>query len=108
MSLSNSQYDSILRTYEAKQSRSHFLQKSRKDEVFEKVPAYAELERQTASISVEQEGGFYPAMKALLPLFTANYKSWHSKSYLFYATPVFRLIILRRFTTVPTVRIPDI
>lgn len=54
MSLSNSQYDSIIRTYEEKQSRSHFLQKQRKEEVLARVPAYAELERETASVSVEQ------------------------------------------------------
>lgn len=54
MSLSNSQYDSIIRTYEEKQSRSHFLQKQRKEEVLARVPAYTELERETASVSVEQ------------------------------------------------------
>ncbi|MBO5292168.1 MAG: ATP-binding protein [Lachnospiraceae bacterium] len=54
MSLTNAQYDSILRTYEEKQNRSRRLLNDRREEVYTKIPSYEALEHETASISVEQ------------------------------------------------------
>lgn len=54
MSLSNAQYDTILRTYEERQSKSRYLLQRRREEVEERLPEYEALERQSALISLEQ------------------------------------------------------
>lgn len=54
MSLSNSQYESIIRTYEEKQNRSRHLLDSRRTYVYAHVEGYRELEDSVSSISVEQ------------------------------------------------------
>ncbi len=54
MPLSNSQYDSIIRTYEEKQNRNRYLLEERRNYVYQHIDGYRELEESTASLSVEQ------------------------------------------------------
>lgn len=54
MSLNNTQYDSIVRTYEEKQNKNRHKLEKRRTSVYEKVDGYKELEDSIASISVEQ------------------------------------------------------
>lgn len=54
MPLTNSQYESILRTYEEKQVRNRHLLAKRTQEVYAKIPAFQEIEETIASISVSQ------------------------------------------------------
>ncbi len=53
MPLSNSQYDSIIRTYEEKQNRNRYLLEERRNYVYQHIDGYRELEESTASLSVE-------------------------------------------------------
>lgn len=52
MSLSNSQYQSIIHRYEVTQIRNHRLLEDRTEEVFSKVDGYRELSDSIASVSV--------------------------------------------------------
>ena len=54
MSLSNSQYDSIIRTYEEKQNRNRYLLEERRTYVYQHIDGYRELEESISSISVAQ------------------------------------------------------
>lgn len=54
MPLDNTQYDIILRTYEAKQNRTRHLLEERRSHVYEQVDGYRELDESISSISVEQ------------------------------------------------------
>lgn len=53
MSLTNSQYDTIMRSYEEKQRKSRYRMEANLKEVFDKLPAYEELYKQSAAISIE-------------------------------------------------------
>lgn len=54
MSLSNSQYESIIRTYEEKQNRNRRLLEQRRAYVYEHVDGYREMEDSVSSLSVGQ------------------------------------------------------
>lgn len=54
MALTNSQYDQIMRSYEAKQRASRLLLEQKKAAVYAAVPALKELDAQIASFSVQQ------------------------------------------------------
>ena len=54
MALTNSQYDMILREYEAKQNRNRHLLEERTAYVYEHVEGYREIEESISSVSVEQ------------------------------------------------------
>lgn len=54
MSISNSQYDEIMRTYEEKQNNSRHLLDQRTREVYAKIPEYKALDSSVAEISLEQ------------------------------------------------------
>lgn len=54
MSLSNSQYESIIRNYDEKQLANRHRLEERTDEVYEAIPAYQEIENTISSISVRQ------------------------------------------------------
>ena len=54
MSLNNTQYGSIVRTYEEKQNKNRHILEKRRNSVYEKVDDFKELEDSIASISVEQ------------------------------------------------------
>lgn len=54
MALTNSQYDQIMRTYEARQRDDRLRQEKKKAAVYAKVPAIRELDAQIASFSVRQ------------------------------------------------------
>ncbi len=53
MPLNNTQYDSIIRTYEAKQNKNRHLLEERRSYVYEHVDGYRELDESISSISVE-------------------------------------------------------
>ena len=53
MSISNSQYDEIMRTYEEKQNRSRHLADERLGEVYAKIPEFEALDSSVADISLE-------------------------------------------------------
>ncbi len=54
MSLTNSQYDQIMRSYEEKQRAARRRLSGNTDAVYKKIPEYETLDRQSASISIEQ------------------------------------------------------
>lgn len=54
MALTNSQYDQIMRSYEAKQRISRLRLEEKKTSIYAAVPALKELEDQIASFSVQQ------------------------------------------------------
>lgn len=54
MPLTNTQYNSIIRTYEDKQSRSRYLAKKHLAYVYENVDGYRELDESIASVSAAQ------------------------------------------------------
>ena len=54
MALTNSQYDQIMRAYEAKQRTARLGLEKRKTKIYAAVPALKELDEQIASISVRQ------------------------------------------------------
>ena len=53
MSISNAQYDEIMRAYEEKQNRSRHLLAGRKEEVYAKIPEYKALDSSVTDISLE-------------------------------------------------------
>lgn len=53
MSLTNAQYDSIIRKYELKQNHNRYLADRRKEEIYRLIPEYAQLEHTVASVSAE-------------------------------------------------------
>ncbi len=53
MSISNAQYDEIMRTYEEKQNRARHLVTERKNEVYKKIPEYEALDSSIPAISLE-------------------------------------------------------
>jgi len=54
MALTNNQYDAIMRSYEEKQRAVRHRLEQNTETVYQKIPAYEELDRQVASISIEQ------------------------------------------------------
>lgn len=54
MALSNSQYESIRRSYEERQLHNHRILENRKEEIYEKIPSYKDIEDTISSISVSQ------------------------------------------------------
>ena len=52
MSLTREQYDDIMRGYMQKQSRRHQLSLQRRDEIYEKIPAYKELSERVSEVAV--------------------------------------------------------
>lgn len=52
MALTNSQYNSIIRGYEAAQNRNHQLHMERRDEVYREIPSYEALEQEISTCSV--------------------------------------------------------
>lgn len=54
MPLTNSQYDTIMRAYEEKQRIVRHKLENNTETVYQKIPAYEELDKQVASISIEQ------------------------------------------------------
>lgn len=54
MPLTNQQYDSILREYEEKQNRSHREQLRRIQEIYKKIPEYAEMDHSISALCVAQ------------------------------------------------------
>ena len=53
MSISNAQYDKIMRTYEEKQNRARHLAAERRNEVYAKIPEYEALDSSVPAISLE-------------------------------------------------------
>ena len=54
MPLNNTQYDSIIRTYEEKQNRNRHVLEERRVYVYEHIDGYKELDESISSVSVEQ------------------------------------------------------
>ena len=52
MSLTNIQYDAIMRLYQKKQGKNRQLLEERRNEVYQKIPDYQEMEEQISSLSV--------------------------------------------------------
>lgn len=73
MSLTNRQYDAIMRGYDSRQYQNYRTQCARTDEIFQKIPRIQEIEEAVSSISVRQaeklidrEPGALQALKAEL------------------------------------------
>lgn len=54
MALTNSQYDAIMRSYEEKQRAARHRLEHNTETVYRQIPDYEALDRQVASISIEQ------------------------------------------------------
>lgn len=54
MPLTNSQYNTILRSYEEKQRKSRMELDKRTDIVYQTIPGYEDLDRQVSAVSIEQ------------------------------------------------------
>lgn len=54
MSISNAQYDEIMRTYEDNQNKNRHLTERRREEVYAKIPEYKALDSKIADLSLEQ------------------------------------------------------
>lgn len=54
MPLTNSQYDAVMRTYEEKQRTARYRLEKNTETVYETIPAYQELDKQAAAISIAQ------------------------------------------------------
>ena len=54
MPLTNSQYDTVMRAYEEKQRTARYRLEQNTQNVYKKIPAYQELDKQAATISVAQ------------------------------------------------------
>lgn len=54
MSISNSKYDAIMRTYEEKRIRNRHILEDHKEEVYELIPEYKQLDAEIGNLSVEQ------------------------------------------------------
>ena len=53
MSISNTQYNEIMRSYEEKRNKSRHLMDERRNEVYERIPEYKALDSSVASISLK-------------------------------------------------------
>lgn len=54
MAISNEQYRSIMRNYEATQLRNHHIVDMRKEEIISTIPEYASIDHEIASLSVKR------------------------------------------------------
>ncbi|MBQ4530871.1 MAG: ATP-binding protein [Lachnospiraceae bacterium] len=54
MSLTNSQYDAIMRIYQQKQLNNRAKLVKRREEIYQKLPAYAMMEEEIVSLSMEE------------------------------------------------------
>lgn len=54
MALTNSQYDAIMRSYEEKQRAARHRLEYNTETVYRQIPGYEDLDRQVASVSIEQ------------------------------------------------------
>lgn len=59
MSISNAQYDAIMRRYEEKREKSRRLAKEHKEEVIELVPEYKELEDRIADVAMKSAEKYF-------------------------------------------------
>ena len=57
MSISNSQYDAIMREYEELRRKSHYEAEAHKEEVYKRIPEYKEIEQKIADIAMEKKTG---------------------------------------------------
>lgn len=54
MSLTNSQYNAIIRSYEEKQRKARYLQEEHREQVYATIPEYEDLEKQVCATSIAQ------------------------------------------------------
>lgn len=54
MALTNSQYNTILRMYEEKQTQNRHEQSRRRQEIYDKIPEYEQIEQAVSSVSIKQ------------------------------------------------------
>lgn len=67
MSLTNSQYDAIMRSYEEKQRAVRRRLEHNTETVYQQIPAYEALDKQVASISIEQGRKLLSGNESALP-----------------------------------------
>ena len=54
MSLTNEQYDTIMRIYSRRQADNRFRQKERQQAVYDAIPAFADLETEISSLQASR------------------------------------------------------
>lgn len=79
MSLTNSQYDAIMRSYEEKQRAARRRLEQNIETVYRQIPAYEELDRQVAAISIEQGRKLLGGNENALPELRARLKELSMK-----------------------------
>lgn len=63
MSISNSQYDAIMREYEELRRKSHYEAEAHKEEVYKRIPEYKEIEQKIADIAMESAAKYFDGDK---------------------------------------------
>ena len=63
MSLSNLQYDRIMRTYESTKAKNREQERARKEEVYRLIPSYKDLEDMVADVSIAQSNKMFSGDK---------------------------------------------
>lgn len=66
MSLTNSQYDAIMRTYESTQAKNRETSRARQEEVYRVIPSYKDLEDMVADVSIAQSNKMFSGDKNAL------------------------------------------
>lgn len=66
MALTNSQYDAIMRTYEATQAKNRAISRSKQENVYKKIPSYRDLESMVADVSIAQSNKMFAGDKNAL------------------------------------------
>ena len=66
MALTNSQYDTIMRTYDATQAKNRSILRSRQEEVYQAIPSYRDLESMVADVSIAQSNKMFSGDKNAL------------------------------------------
>ena len=79
MPLTNSQYDAIMRSYEAKQRAVRHRLEHNTETVYRKIPGYEDLDRKVASISIEQGRKLLGGNEGALPELRQRLKALSEK-----------------------------
>lgn len=66
MSISNSQYDAIMRDYEKKRENSRHAAQEHKEEVYDLIPEYKDIEERITDIAVESARKYFEGDKAAI------------------------------------------
>lgn len=106
MALTNSQYDAVMRSYEEKQRAARHRLEHNTETVYRQIPGYEELDRQVASVSIEQGRKLLGGNGNALPELRQRLKELSEKSVPCCARTVFPMTSCPRSTNVTNAATP--